>query len=207
MELFCAVIKRDSVSLLRFPLLSHVLVFSCVSSPVWHWMSPLALSFLDKYRLSMSSLGCKVLCRVIIFVVLLSIYLSSSLVHSKKDSRYLTRITAQVFISLMKFLQLGFKKFSFSSDILVSYFFFLLWWCQLPIFLSTNKFLFLQVFWCLPDLPVLLFLWFLFFYYSARKMFQLRIPFLYPGCIFLLFVWEFLVLFHFWQISGYHPYT
>ena len=34
MALFCATIKRDSVSLLRFPFLSHVQVILCMISPV-----------------------------------------------------------------------------------------------------------------------------------------------------------------------------
>ena len=34
MALFCAAIKRDSVSLLGFPFRSYILVFSCKISPV-----------------------------------------------------------------------------------------------------------------------------------------------------------------------------
>ena len=156
--LFCASIRRDSVSLLKFPFLSHVqvllsemLLISClkhswscfpshfcflvfvillfimslvlflmaVISPLSCFSSsycmdvstlssmlasPLPPSFLGTYRLSMSSLGCNALCMVISFLVLWSICLSSSLVHLRKGPEYLTRSTAQVFISLIRFM-------------------------------------------------------------------------------------------------------
>ena len=66
--------------------------------------NPLSPSFLDTYSLSTPSLGCDALCMVISFLVLLSICLRSSLVHSKNASEYLTRGTAQVFIPLIRFL-------------------------------------------------------------------------------------------------------
>ena len=56
--------------------------------------SPLPHSFLGTYSLSTSSLGCNALCMVISFLVLWSIYLSSSLVHLRKGPGYLTRGTA-----------------------------------------------------------------------------------------------------------------
>ena len=37
MALFCATIRRDSVSLFRFPFLKHVQVFSCEVSSVYRW--------------------------------------------------------------------------------------------------------------------------------------------------------------------------
>ena len=40
MTLFCAVIWRDSVSLLRFPFLSYLHVFSCEMSLVYHLKHP-----------------------------------------------------------------------------------------------------------------------------------------------------------------------
>ena len=61
-------------------------------------------SFLDTYSLPTSSLGCNVLCTVISFLVLWSIFLSSSLVYFKNGPEYLTRRTGQVFISLTRFL-------------------------------------------------------------------------------------------------------
>ena len=75
--------------------------------------SPLPPSFLDTYYLSTSSLGCNALCMVISFLVLWSICLSSSLVHLRKGPEYLTRDTAQVYISLMRFLLESFVSSSF----------------------------------------------------------------------------------------------
>ena len=75
--------------------------------------SPLPPSFLDTYSLSTSSLGCNALCMVISFLVFLSICLSSSLVNLRKCPEYLTRGTAQVFISLMRFLLESFVSSSF----------------------------------------------------------------------------------------------
>ena len=132
MALFCAAIRRDSVSLLKFIFHSHVQVFLCKITPVVAWntqtffsshfcflvmvvllvliilsvlllaaVSNLSLFFLmqslslriyafsagysssSSYRLSISYLGCKAVCIVINFLVLWSIYLSSSLVHFK----------------------------------------------------------------------------------------------------------------------------
>ena len=50
---------------------------------------------------------------VISFLVLWSIYLSSSRVHLRKGPEYLTSGTAQVFIPLMKFLLESFVSSSF----------------------------------------------------------------------------------------------
>ena len=52
----------------------------------------------------MPSFGCKALCIVMSFLVLMSICGNSSLVHFKNGPEYITRRTAQVFIILMKFL-------------------------------------------------------------------------------------------------------
>ena len=75
--------------------------------------SPLPPSVLETYSLSTSSLGCNALCIVISFLVLWSIYLSSSLVHLRKGPEYLTRGTAQVFMPLIRFLLLSFVSSSF----------------------------------------------------------------------------------------------
>ena len=169
MALFCAAIRRDSVSILKFPFLSHVQVLSyemlfishlkrpwscfpshfcflvfvillsivlsvlflmAVISPLscfsmWSssrcmdvstlssmLASPLPPSFLGTYCLSTSSLGCNALCMVISFLVLLSICLSSSLVHLRKGPEYLTRGTAQVFILWIRFLLESFVSIS-----------------------------------------------------------------------------------------------
>ena len=61
-------------------------------------------SFLETYNLSTSSQGCNAWCIVISFLVILSICLSSSLVHLRKSPEYLTSGTAQVFIPLIRFL-------------------------------------------------------------------------------------------------------
>ena len=65
--------------------------------------SPLPPSFLDTYSLSTSYLECNALCLVISFLVLWSICLSSILVNFKKGPEYLTRVTARVFIPLIRF--------------------------------------------------------------------------------------------------------
>ena len=74
---------------------------------------PLPFSFLDIYRLSMSSLGCNALCMVISFLVLWSICLSSSLVHLKNGPGHLTRKTALLFIPLIRFWLYSFVSSSF----------------------------------------------------------------------------------------------
>ena len=66
--------------------------------------SPFSRSFLDTYNLSTLSLRCNALCMVISLLVLWSICLSSSLVHFKNGPEYLTRSSAKVFISLIRFL-------------------------------------------------------------------------------------------------------
>ena len=68
--------------------------------------SPLILSILHIYSLSMSTLRCKALCIVINFLVVLLFGLSSSLVHFKNPPEYLTRGTTQRFIPLMGFVLL-----------------------------------------------------------------------------------------------------
>ena len=76
-------------------------------------LSSMLASPLETYSLSMSSLGCNALYMVISFLVLWSICLSSSLVHLRKGPEYLTRDTAQVFITLIRFLLLSFVSSSF----------------------------------------------------------------------------------------------
>ena len=66
--------------------------------------SPLPPLCLGRYSLSMLSFGCNAFRIVISFLGLWSICWSSSLAHFKNGPEYLTRGTAQVFISLMRFL-------------------------------------------------------------------------------------------------------
>ena len=81
--------------------------------------------------------------------------------------------------------------------------FLLVWWHLLPIFLSTS----LREFKSFPGLVVLFLPQLVFFHSSlwAWHIFQCQMTFLYPGCIFLLFVIGFSVLFII--ISSYHYFT
>ena len=60
--------------------------------------------FLNTYCLSAGSLECKAIWMIIIFLAHWSICLSSSRVHFKNGAEYITRRTAQVFISFIRFL-------------------------------------------------------------------------------------------------------
>ena len=82
-------------------------------------VSPLPPSFLDIYSPSTSSRGYNVLCMVISFIVLWFICLRFSLAHFTKGPEYQTRVTAQVFIPLIRFLLASFSflvflRYSFS---------------------------------------------------------------------------------------------
>ena len=83
------------------------------STQPWMLVNPLP-SFLDTYSLSLLSLGCKPSCIVMSYLVLWFIRWSS-LVNFKNGPEYLMRGTAQVFISLIEFLQCSL----FSSGLLV----------------------------------------------------------------------------------------
>ena len=83
------------------------------------------------------------------------------------------------------------------------------WWCSLPISASTCKFSFLRTSWYFLDLSVLFLSSFIFFPFSlfARLIFQYEIPFLYPDCIFILFISEIPIHFHFYkQLDAIHVY-
>ena len=62
------------------------------------------------------------------------------------------------------------------------------WWCLLPVFPRTCTFPFLQTFWLLLEFSILVILVFIFVHFSlcAWHIFLRQIPFLYPGCTFLL---------------------
>ena len=155
--------------------------------------SPFPSSFLGTYGLSVSSLGCSALCIVISFLVLWSICLSSSLVHLRKGPEYLTRVIAQVFIPLIRFLLESFVLSSFLVLLRYSFEFCLsfplVWWCQSPRFLSICRSRFLRTFWSYLELVVLFrqldavchFSW------RAERIFQCQIPFLCLDCIFCLY--------------------
>ena len=114
-------------------------------------VSPLPPSVLDTCSLSLSHLGCKALCIVISFLVLLSVCLSSSLIYFKNCPEYPISGTAQLFIPLMRFLLQSLVSRCFL--VLLKYFFLffflsslLVGRCSLPIFPSTCDFLSLRVF-------------------------------------------------------------
>ena len=104
-------------------------------------VSRLHPSFLDIYNLLISSLESKALCIVISFLILWSICLIYFLVHFKDSPKYLTRGTAQAFISLMGFLQQSLFSRGFLVRLWYSLLIFLssspVCWCPLPVFPST----------------------------------------------------------------------
>ena len=83
--------------------------------------NPFLPSFLDTYCLSISFLWCTALCIVINFLVLWSIFLSSSPVHLKNSPEYLTRRIAQVFILLIRIQPPSFISKSFLVSLRYSY--------------------------------------------------------------------------------------
>ena len=86
------------------------------------------------------------------FLVLWSIYRSSSRVHFKNDPGYLTRERTKVFIPLMSCLLLNLVSRNFLVRQRYAFFMFflsspLLWWCPLQIFPSSCMISFLRAFW------------------------------------------------------------
>ena len=113
--------------------------------------NPLPPSILDTYSLSTSSLWYNNLCMVISFLVLWSICLSSSFPHFKNGPEYLTRGTAQLFISLLRFLRASFVASSFQVHLRHSFLIFfrsspLVCWCQPQRCPSICTFPFLRAF-------------------------------------------------------------
>ena len=91
-----------SLSLLFLISSSRIYIDVSTQSPMLSSLLP--PFFLDTYTLSMSSLGCKAFLIVINFLVLWSICPRLCFVHPKNGLEDLTRRTAQVFITLMRFL-------------------------------------------------------------------------------------------------------
>ena len=147
--------------------------------------SSLPPPFFNTYSLSMLSLRCKAL-YIISYLFLWSISWTYSLVHFKSGPEYLTMGTTQAFMPLMRFLL--FSLVSSSFLVLLRYSFFLI-----------HLFPFLLAFWFFLDLAVLFLPSFVFFRFSLWEwyIFLCQIPFLYLDCIFLLFVSESPILFHF----------
>ena len=119
------------------------------------------------------------------------------LILYKNDRENLSMRTAQVFIPLMRF-PTGFEKCSCSSEEIFSYFFFSSMKMSIfDFFISACNFSFYSIF---PDMAVPFLSLFPFHRFSLSAWHFLKkkpIPFLYPCCIFLLFVTWYLVLFHF----------
>ena len=148
--------------------------------------NPLLLSFLNTYSLSLSSFGCKA-CAVINSEVSEKICLSSS----QNVSVYLTIVTVQVFIPLMRFRSLN----SFSWSFLVRLIFLsFISTCLMVSISNFRKFIFFET---------VLILGFFFFRlgssFPSWHIFLCQIPFLYPECIFGFFVCESLLHFSFWR--------
>ena len=93
--------------------------------------------FFGTYSLSRSSLGCNALCMVISFLVLLSICLSSSLVHLRNGPEYLMRVTSQVFIPLISFLLESFVSSSFL--VFLRYSFWILFFISICLIVLASK--------------------------------------------------------------------
>ena len=176
MVLFCAAIRKDSGSVLRLPFLSHIQAFSCEISLVCrltysyscfpsHLFSGYFSSFytcvfllLFLTFLSTSSLGGKILCILMNFLVLWSISWSSSLLYFKNGPEYLTRGTTKVFIPSMRFLLFSFVSSSFL--VLLTYSFFFSFNSAYLIMSARSitiicRFPFLQAFWFFLGLVVL----------------------------------------------------
>ena len=135
-------------------------------------------SSLDTYSLSMSSLGCKALC---IFMSFLVLTLGLTNVPSILRGR-----TAQLFISLIRYLLCSLVSSNFHVLLRYSLNIFFLWtplvsWHPLLIFPSTCMLTFLQAFWFFRDLVVLFLPPFTLFCFSLSALYNFlsQIPSLY----------------------------
>ena len=90
---------------------------------------------------STSSLGCNALCIVIRLLVLWSICVSSSLVHFKNGPDFLTRVTAQIFIPLIRFLLHSFVFSSFLVVLRYSFLFYFISTCLMVPAVNIPKYL------------------------------------------------------------------
>ena len=116
MALFCATIKRDSVSLLRFQLLSHVRVFSCEMSLVSRLKPPLSFFFyaflfsshflsIDPRFVSIVSGGCNKSFSALVYVVFESLHRGVNAVFnaSKFSSSFFSSSSSFDFFSFLFF--------------------------------------------------------------------------------------------------------
>ena len=159
-------------------------------------------SFLNTFSLSTLSFRFNALCVDINFLVDLSIWLSVSLFHLKNGLEYFTRGTSQVFIPLMRSLQQSLVSRGFLVRLMLFFSYLFVWWCLLPTFSFNWNFPFLQTFWFFSwfgsSIPSDIF-FFLHFSLWAWYIFLCQIPFPYSGCIFLLFISQSPIRFHFLQ--------
>ena len=152
------------------------------------------------------------MCTVINFIVFWTICLCSSPVHFKNSAEYFTKRTAQVFITLIRFLrQNSVSRSSRSYERLFFIFIFVssaCLMCPLPVFPGTCNLPFLQAFWLFLYLVVLFLPLFVFsrFLLWAWYIFLCQISFLHPGFISLLCL-SVSNSFSFFQAVWYHPCT
>ena len=145
MALFCAAIRRESVSLLRFPFRNHV--------PFSHLRFHQFVAW-NIYALVLTPI--------------------SSPTDFKKCPKYLTRETAHILIPSMRFLLISLvrKVFSFIWDTPLLFYlsFPLIWRCPLLIIPSTCNFPFLRVFWFFLDFVLLFLRLFVVFFSTSRYL-------------------------------------
>ena len=135
---------NPSLSALFFKSSSHFIDMSTLSSILVRPLPPVFLISIVRQHYLWDE---NALCIVISFLVL--VHLSSSRVYFNNDPKYPTRVTAQLSIPLIRFLQYDFVSICFL--VLLRYHFLILlsplvWWCQLPIFPSICWFPFLRAF-------------------------------------------------------------
>ena len=129
--------------------------------------------------LSISSLRCKALCIVISFLAILSIRLSSSIVHFKYGPEDLTKreYTGVYHFDMIPAVELCFEMFSRSSEVHFPFFFpsYPFDGARFQYSQELEIFLFFQVFWFFLNLTVLLLV---FFHYSLWVWYRVTSIFL-----------------------------
>ena len=160
---------------------------------------PLPLFFRHTEWLDITCLRCKTLCILITFLVLYSICLSSALVHLRMVPCSLLEGLPRCFrFDVISAADLGFEKFFLSSKLQFSYFFF-----HLRLFTDIYSqyshvfviFLFSKLFWFCSSIRSVRCSFH--FSLSTWYVFLWQIPFLYTGCMFLLFISDSSILFSF----------
>ena len=202
------------VLILSVQLLASVISLTCSfycnhRIPIWTHVSHYLRCWRARFHrlflihsLSWSSVGCKTLFIVINFLVLWFICRSSFLVHLKNGPEYLRRGSAVMLIPLMRFLQ----QILVPRIFLAFLRYFLLIFFQRCLYDSFRfQYSKVDVIFPFSKLSDTFLMWHLlsFSYFSfstwhyEHGIFLCKIPFLYSGCIFLLFVSASPVPFHF----------